>query len=112
MRSCSPMQRSGARGLPMSNHPRIEPARKNSLARRLSAVLAAILLCESVKAQQTDQVQTDHVQTDQVQMDQVQTDQVQMDQVQMDEVMVSAQKQTALDSEAISLSATPDAEPP
>jgi outer membrane scaffolding protein for murein synthesis (MipA/OmpV family) len=75
----------------MSNHPRIDLARKNSLARRLSAVLAAILLCESVKAQQTDQVQTD--------------------QVQMDEVMVSAQKQTALDSEAISLSATPDAEP-
>lgn len=30
---------------------------------------------------------------------------------QMDEVMVSTEKQTALDSEAISLSATPDAEP-
>jgi hypothetical protein len=70
----------------MSNNPLIELARKNSLGRRLSAVLAALVLCESVRAQQADQVQ-------------------------MDEVMVSAQKQTALDSEAISLSATPDAEP-
>jgi outer membrane scaffolding protein for murein synthesis (MipA/OmpV family) len=65
----------------MSDHFRIGLARKIFLARSVGAVFAVVMLCGPLKAQQ------------------------------LDEVMVSSEKQTALDSEAISLSATPDAEP-
>ena len=90
----------------MSNHSQTELARNISLARRVSAVLAAAVLCGPLKAQQKEQALADQSSTGQAPADQAQTDQAQID-----EVMVSAQKQTALDSEAISLSPTPDAEP-
>src|ERR1700722_4106012 len=81
----------------MSNHFQSRPAPDRFIARCVSAVLIVVVLCAPLQAQQADQ------QADQ-QVDQ------QVDRP-LDEVMVSTQKQTALDSEAISLSATPDAEP-
>ena len=73
----------------MANHFQSGPAPDSFIARYVRAVLVVVVLCGPLQAQQVDQ---------------------QVDQP-LDEVMVSTQKQTALDSEAISLSATPDAEP-